>query len=500
MEQGLFRADPEVLGNLDLRAATETEIESPPDLLPSRVVESAVGHDQAVYTRRLKGYVVRGIPLDIPEVVAARKTRGGSRPVPVLGLHERVLYRATTARLTAQLPDDLSTPREYMSMVQGPIAAECPWVVHADVAAFYQFIDHDLLEGELVALTGDSLTAMTLTNLLARIMGRRFGLPQGYKTSDLLADVYVDAAERQMIRRGRELWRHNDDFRVGAASPADAEQCIEELDDALRQLGLTLNDEKTFYRSATGYQQWVTEAEEQIQELANELQTDLMDWSPYADTIQLPEPEQVWVAAANEALDQWSERPLDIAGPRGLANRRVVRTALSILTVYQHPGGLPHCKTVLAREPQLTQDISQYLRAMMTEHGVRAREALRTAVGSNKFYINDWQALWLLDALETSTTLSPKLKNWAARLLQSTTSDVVKAASAGVLSRNQELGVDELLGLYNSVASPSRPAVLAAIAQRASELSSAQRKSVNQDFLSEMVFSHFEADDDDPFF
>ena len=484
--------DGELLDRLALDVAVATEIATPPDLLPSRVVEPALQELQRSYVAYLKGQVRQGLLVERPEVLSARKTRGGARPVPVMTFHERVLLRALGSLISSQLPAGTPSKTAYDDMVQGPIAAESAWVLHGDVASFYSFVDHGVLEDEIVALTGDSVAAVATTDLLYRLMGRRFGLPQGHRASDVMADIYIDVAERQLLRQSRDVWRYNDDFRIGAVSQRDALLVEERLSTELRQIGLVLNDDKTFAQSRSQYLRWVQAAEEAIDQLAQDLETDLTGWNPYTDEEIEPDEEDVWAGASVVALTSWTERVEEPAtGSQRLANRQVLRLALQILAAYARPDGLDFVHQVLLHEPQLTPYVARYLESLMSAAAREARQTLGRVVADETLYLNAWQNLWLLEAARSSDQLGESLIAWAQELLTSSDSPgPVVASSASLLAAYGRVDSQELLNVYGRVPKASRPEVVAALASVVGGVTAAQQRALRANFLDRAIFDH----------
>jgi hypothetical protein len=487
-----LRVAPELVRELPLEDAVAIEVDSPPDLMPRQAVEEAVAAHSSEYSDRLRGAVRRGIVTEPSEIVAARKARGGHRPVPVLTLHERVLLRALSIRFENEVDDDIVAPRPYRSMVSGPIDAQSPWVVHADVAAFYTYVDHDLLEGELVAQTGDAAAAELVVELLSALVGRRFGLPQGHRASDVFANVYVDVAERAMARRGRVLWRYADDFRIEAASHVDAMRCIEELDEELRRIGLVLNDDKTFPQSSSDYQAWVTEGDEQVQRIAADLQVDLFDWNPYDDSVTPMDGSDVFGNAAVQVLYDWYEHRRHIThGPAALASRKALATAIEILMSLRWIEGVQFCTDIVRSEPQMTDQLARYLRVAMEVDTDRATEEMRRLIDIDQF-LNSWQQLWILDALRGAERLDAPLEAWArTRMLDVHGTAAVRTGAAVLLSDNFLVDIADLVELLISLPAASRLEITAALGRREWSATKAETRAVRSDFLSQMVFDHF---------
>ena len=239
----------------------------------------------------------------------------------------------------------------------------------ADVAAYYQYIDHERLSRELVRQTGRADLAEALVQLLSAMMGGRgVGVPQNNSASDRLADAYLDVVERQLIRGGRRVWRYNDDFHIGAVDWRSANESLHILDRLLAALGLTLNDEKTTPFLRESYEDWITKPEAEWARIVGGLSTDIRSWSPYDDSVDIEadmteeeaedegDPD-VYFDAAVEALELWRSYVREVAVPDPLVlhvHRRLVSIALTILTTAGLDTAVGYCRDLVAIEPQLT--------------------------------------------------------------------------------------------------------------------------------------------------
>jgi retron-type reverse transcriptase len=144
------------------------------------------------------------------------------------------------------------------------------WIVQADIASYYDSIDHELMCNYL---RNRWLDSDELIDLLRRCLrewsphdnGINFsrGIPQGYEASDYLATVFLLPTDEQMIQRGHYL-RYVDDIRVLAPDRDTANRYLLELDVALKKQALILQPEKTGARE-------ITDINEEIDELAGTL-------------------------------------------------------------------------------------------------------------------------------------------------------------------------------------------------------------------------------------
>ncbi|MFL1428136.1 MULTISPECIES: reverse transcriptase domain-containing protein [unclassified Nocardiopsis] len=73
--------------------------------------------------------------------------------------------------------------------------------------------------------------------------GRRQGrgLHQDSALSPALTDLYLDAFDKAMLGRGRQVLRYADDVAIPAESRADAEQALLATGEVLEEWGLELN-------------------------------------------------------------------------------------------------------------------------------------------------------------------------------------------------------------------------------------------------------------------
>jgi hypothetical protein len=256
-----------VLTRLRLEEAVHNEAQSWQSLIPAAPGWDQVDTKAAAFASWLKGQLSVGLPLARHVVLSAQKPSQGIRPIPIWGFAERVTYRALVDFiLRNEEPLDrsveayqrfTSSPLSYAMRIEpqngttGTVlrrtvaSSIIQYVVKTDVTAFYEYVDHEVLARELLVRTGDNEAINCLISLLAEIQGRTYGIPQLLDPSDRLSEVYIDIIERSVLRRGWPTWRFNDDFRIATRSYSEALAAIEDIAEALRDIGLTLSDSKT---------------------------------------------------------------------------------------------------------------------------------------------------------------------------------------------------------------------------------------------------------------
>jgi hypothetical protein len=124
----------------------------------------------------------------------------------------------------------------------------------ADIASFYDTIDHGLLADSLVAGGADPAVVKTLSTFLAGTMQRTVGLPQGIPASDPVATAALVRVDQVLAAGGVRFFRHGDDYRFPVRSRHEARRAIWALDEVLRGNRLHLNTDKTHTIPADEYQ------------------------------------------------------------------------------------------------------------------------------------------------------------------------------------------------------------------------------------------------------
>lgn len=143
------------------------------------------------------------------------------------------------------------------------------WVVDVDLAAFFDRVNHDMLMGKLShRITDRRVLALIRRYLEAGMMAngvvqeRYEGTPQGGPLSPLLANVLLDAVDKELERRGHRFARYADDCNVYVRSRRAGERVMEALASLYAKLKLQVNAEKSavarvWDRQFLGFSFWV---------------------------------------------------------------------------------------------------------------------------------------------------------------------------------------------------------------------------------------------------
>jgi hypothetical protein len=314
------------------------------------------------------------------------------------------------------------------------------YVVQADIAAFYQYVDHKVLLEELQMQTENIEGSRLLVELLADVQGASYGLPQLLDASDRLAEVYMGIIERELRRRGLSLWRYNDDFRFAVNGYANALQVVEDLSTIAHSVGLILNEGKTAILKFDTYFQrlfWRTDnlADEDFADADNIA----IGFAEYSD-----EDEVQLLGKAKAFLER-----IESGEPGGINLKdltfdevRELRSALGTFKRNADDSALPFIQEIARFVPQVTPRLCDYLLALSETDGI-IEEWLGVAAWSRGF--NVWQRAWLVYVARRSRfTSDPRCQEWILSELRHSEGTLLHAESALALAEADAISFEEL--------------------------------------------------------
>lgn len=184
------------------------------------------------------------------------------RPLAVPAVRDRVLQTAVAFALTpvfeAEFEDCSFAYRKGRSVNQAVErilslrSQGYHWVVDADIASFFDEIDHVLLMEEVEKLVPDETLLALIRKWIACeisedgvILQICEGIPQGSPLSPLLSNLYLDHLDEALLENGLRLVRFADDFLVLCKSREQAENALDLTEDVLSELRLQINADKT---------------------------------------------------------------------------------------------------------------------------------------------------------------------------------------------------------------------------------------------------------------
>jgi RNA-directed DNA polymerase len=128
------------------------------------------------------------------------------------------------------------------------------WVVDVDLKSYFDTIPHDRLMTLVERRVYDRMILRLIRGWLkagivleGKVTYAETGSPQGSVISPLLSNIYLHEVDRHWCRRGAntQLVRYADDMVILCGTEATARREYDRLQGILRELGLTLNAEKT---------------------------------------------------------------------------------------------------------------------------------------------------------------------------------------------------------------------------------------------------------------
>ncbi len=127
------------------------------------------------------------------------------------------------------------------------------WVVDMDISKFFDCVNHDILMGKIgqnirdkrvLKLIGKYLRAGAMVEGV--IVMSEEGTPQGGPLSPLLANIYLDALDKELERRGHAFCRYADDCNIYVSSQESAERVLQSISQWITdKLRLQINAKKS---------------------------------------------------------------------------------------------------------------------------------------------------------------------------------------------------------------------------------------------------------------
>lgn len=440
---------------LDVKAALRSELATARNLLPPEPWIGPIKKNVTSATRWIIATMERGGRMLPSVTVNARKAGNGVRPVPIVGIAERVIYRILCDASLEGLTLGGRGAAEYRQMLRGPVDAaflgqrpftlrdaEKKYVVESDLASFYQYIDHEVLKAEIQLQTGEVQFANLLVALLSEVEQRHFGLPQLLDSSDRLSEVYAQIIERDLVRSGLLVWRYNDDFRISVdGNFSHALQAIERLAESARAVGLTLNESKTRTPSLMTYLWNNTNLKIDDKEIEIDPQDVELIITDY-----VIEDEEDQIIAAEETLQRLAsshDEHIDLKNATS-PDIRDLRRAINALARNKNPGGLDVAFRLFMFVPSLTPRIIHYLIQLAPSASMEVGAIFDRLIASRN--TSDWQRIWLIYAGRTLNLFfwHTKRTEWVKEQRFHGQGSLLGAESALALAGVQESSMPEL--------------------------------------------------------
>lgn len=417
--------------------------------LPSRVAEDAVIQHLDEYAAEITARCVAGFRAVPADFVWMPKANLKYRPLAALPLAERTLFRGLAGELVRTV-NDLDAFVDMRDTFETTLLDDPRSFTHfgmADVASFYRYIPHSLLHQRLVEATGQIQLAEGVRAFLRETMGADVGLPQGIGPSDLFADLLILPVERRLARKGIQVTRYNDDFRIAGMSGRAVRHGLEELQRELYAIGLTLNDAKTAILRRESYME---RARQSVQARTDEAQiNDQHSAEEVAEALSLL---RSGLAFADSRRAPW--RQTKAMNDTRYAIRRLIR--------WGDASALEHGQAIINRHPRLTQVYSRYCAKLVAVgHGDQVAGYLDRVFP--RLVLTEWQELWLLEPLiDGARPSGGRLQAWLKSRLGPNIPSVLRARAALASAQAGLLRPDAARLIVEDVSEVAKPdAILA---------------------------------------
>lgn len=191
------------------------------------------------------------------------KPDGGKRQLGIPTVQDRLIQQAMHQVLTPVFEPEFSvhsygyrpgrSAQEAVRAAQEAIKAGHTWMVDIDISACFEAIDHDILLRQISAKVQDKRVLRLIGKYLRAPIQRdgqrekrTRGTPQGGPLSPLLANIYLDALDKELERRELTFCRYADDIVIFVHSERSGQRVLASLTTWLeRHLKLQVNATKS---------------------------------------------------------------------------------------------------------------------------------------------------------------------------------------------------------------------------------------------------------------
>lgn len=480
------------LRNMDTRKAAEKALSIPLDGLPILISDRALENSKsALY--RLADLTARPSHNISFETITMPKRKFGHRPILIPDALTRVFYSALVESIEKDLEPDSRGPWAWATHVNFAVNSPSEYIVDIDIAACYEFIDHERLHEELLMRTMDVSKADAIASFLGRCSFKGRGIPQLSSPSDRLADLYLSILQRQLMRHALEVSRYADDFRVRANDWDSANEVIEFAAEYARELGLILSSDKIKITRTENYRAQVQAQKDLRDKYLDSARASLtvveLVSRKYEDlgVVEIPPDDQEAVAASmRQIIADWhgiaaGASPESESGSE-VVLRKMVPTAITLLMKKERiEEGV--FTDLVYREPIRLASVCKYILGRLSSFD-EAKEnwsLLRKIIESGR--IGPWARIWLLHVVGALEVLPSDDANWVITWAGNQCNDrheTVRAEAAWACAKFGRLTNETVTTLLKASTTLTQHGISAAMG-RQGDLNAALVKSVVQE-------------------
>jgi len=200
-------------------------------------------------------------PLPVQRVYIG-KDDGTRRSIGISAVRDRVVQQSLHLVLSPIFDDGFSdcsfayrpgrSCLDALGRIEALINNGFTWVLDGDIESFFDSIDHDMLMGfvaervsdnRILKLIGDLIKVGIFENMSLHYEDP--GISHGSVISPLLANLYLNRFDREIVAKGYHMIRYADDFIVLEESQEMVAKALVDITDVLTSLKLNLNEKKT---------------------------------------------------------------------------------------------------------------------------------------------------------------------------------------------------------------------------------------------------------------
>jgi len=174
------------------------------------------------------------------------KPQGGERLLGIPNVQDRVIQQALSQALSPVFEPEFSdhsygyrperSAHDAIEAASSYVKAGKTWVVDIDISAFFDEVDHDRLMARISGKVRDKRVLKLIGRYLRAPMQRNghkekrsSGTPQGGPLSPLLANIYLDAMDKELEARNLNFCRYADDVVLFVGSERSGERILASL-------------------------------------------------------------------------------------------------------------------------------------------------------------------------------------------------------------------------------------------------------------------------------
>ena len=212
----------------------------------------------------LKDKLLKGTYVPVPvRRVEIPKPSGGTRMLGIPTVQDRFIQQLLMQVLTPIFDPQFSehsygfrpgrSAQQAMRAAQQYAQGGKDWVVDIDITKFFDHVNHDILMGRIGQTIRDKRVLHLIGKYLRRgamvdgvVTASEEGTPQGGPLSPLLANIYLDALDKELDRRKHCYCRYADDCNIYVSSQAAAERTLASIQNWIeKHLRLKVNAAKS---------------------------------------------------------------------------------------------------------------------------------------------------------------------------------------------------------------------------------------------------------------